>query len=77
MEVKGKQVTIIKTFDIYYSGWECDCKGYIVALEDGSKSAVLTGHGTPYFAKVSELEQLVSEYKDAIHETLSAIELLK
>ena len=77
MEVKGKKVTVIKTFDVYYSGWDCDSKGYIVVLEDGNKSAVLTDHGNPYFADVSELESLIIEYKSAANETMSAIELLK
>jgi hypothetical protein len=33
-------------FTVLHAGWECDDKGWVVEMEDGSKALVLSSHTT-------------------------------
>ena len=78
MEIKvaGKNLEVLKEFPVLYRGWDCDGTGYIV--RDGNRErVVLTSHGSPYFAKIKELEEKISEYKNALQETEVALKKIK
>lgn len=75
VRVDGKDYKAIKAFDILYSGWECDGKGWIVQTDEGNK-IVLTNHGQAYFAHEKELREHLSNYAKAISDTEAAIALL-
>ena len=67
---------IISKINILHHCWEGDGHGYVVEKE-GKKILVLTNHGNPYIATISELNLKITEYKTVIQETERAIFLLK
>ena len=67
---------IVSKFNVFHHCWESDGHGYVVK-KNGSKQLILTNHGKPYIAKVSDLNLKISEYKTIIQETERAIFLLK
>lgn len=67
---------IISKINILHHCWEGDGYGYIVEKE-GKKIIVLTNHGNPYIATISDLNLKISEYKTVIQETERAIFVLK
>lgn len=64
-------------FEMLYSGWESDGKGWVCEEPDGKRFLLLTNHGTPYVAPLSELTEKLEEYKRASEETQKAINMLK
>ena len=72
MIVKGVDCRIVSEFDVYYSGWECDSKGWLVETDKGLQ-IVMTSHGSPYFAKVDELNDHIQEYLEAINNMQNVI----
>lgn len=60
MKVKGVDVEIKFQFDVFYSGWECDSKGYVVAKSNGQAALVLSNHGRYYFASEKELAEFIA-----------------
>ena len=67
---------IVSKISVLHHCWEGDGYGYIVEKE-GKKILVLTDHGNPYIATVSDLYSKISEYKTVIQETERAIFVLK
>jgi len=67
---------VLFKFDVYYSGWEMDSKGWIMEKQDGSKYLKLTNHGEEYFGTEKELEDLIKEYESGIKNTKMAILIL-
>lgn len=73
--VDNKRHDIIKRFQMYYSGWECDEYGYVVKDGDFNR-LVLTNHGRAYFADVSILNEFIKEWSDAITDAQDAKDIL-
>lgn len=67
---------IVSKISVLHHCWEGDGYGYIIEKE-GKKILVLTDHGNPYIATVSDLYSKISEYKTVIQETERAIFVLK
>lgn len=66
--VDGKDFVAEKVIDVFWSGWECDDKAWLVN-DDGQKRIVVSDHGHKYFTDKSFLEQKIKEYQSAIEET--------
>ena len=66
---------IIFSFDIYYSGWECDSKGWVVE-QNGKRFIVLTSHGEFCKAERRHLFNFIGQYKKAINNMEKALEML-
>lgn len=73
--VAGVSHQAVKAFDVLYSGWECDGKGWIVKTDAGNK-LVLSNHGSNYFAKPKELQDHIDNYRKTISESEAALKLL-
>jgi len=74
----SKHEEIIYQFQLYYSGWECDDKAWIVKNSNtGKVYCVGTNHGCQYNMSIAELGDFISEYKKAISDTKKAIHLLQ
>lgn len=62
---EGETFHEVTTFDMYYSGWECDSEGYLVTfLKNGyidktQTAIVLSSHGSLY---VADKEEMVKYY---------------
>lgn len=54
--------------DVYWCGWECDDKAWLVN-DNGQKKIVTSSHGQKYFADKSFLEEKIKEYEQAIYKT--------
>lgn len=67
---------IVSKISVLHHCWEGDGYGYIIEKE-GKKILILTNHGNPYVATVSDLYSKISEYKTVIQETERAIFVLK
>lgn len=75
LEYNGKKYKAIYGFNVMYSGWDCDDFAWIIE-DNGIKKLIMTNHGTPYEAEMSELEGLMKTYQEAIDNTKVALELL-
>lgn len=66
--VDGKDFVAEKVIDVFWSGWECDDKAWLVN-DDGKMRIIVSDHGHKYFTDKSFLEQKIKEYQSAIEET--------
>lgn len=69
-------VKVIYTFDVMYSGWECDDTAWVVEAPDGSRGLIMTNHGSSYEATGDTLRAKIAEYQKAIQNTEEALRLL-
>ena len=80
--VDGQDVEVVAEFPVLHAGWECDSKGWIVAVpcaaesEDGTLRLVMSSHEDKYFADPMELEQKITEYGEAVSQTRRALRIL-
>ena len=68
VEVDDKQFIAEKVIDVFWSGWECDDKVWLV-VDEGQKKIVASNHGQTYFADKDFLEEKIKEYQQAISDT--------
>jgi hypothetical protein len=67
--LKEKDLILVSTFQVYYSGWECDHIWYLCRNSGGKKVVVATNHGVPYIAQRQVVKQKCEEYRKALQET--------
>jgi hypothetical protein len=69
---RGESVEILATFDVAWSGWECDWKGALVT--HGGVPELVIVNGTSMTGNIpDELEQRVREYRRMADETEAAL----
>lgn len=68
VEVDGKDFVAEKVIDVFWSGWECDDKVWLV-VDEGQKKIVASNHGQTHFADKQFLEDKIKEYQQAINDT--------
>lgn len=74
----AKHEEIIYQFRLYYSGWDCDDKAWIVKNHNtGKVRCIGTNHGARCDMSIAELGDFISDYKSAINDTKKAIHLLQ
>lgn len=73
--VEDKDFVAEDIIDIYWCGWECDDKAWLVN-DNGQKKVVASNHGQKYFADKSFLEEKIKEYEDAIAKTKAMLNQL-
>lgn len=65
IEVDGKSFKAIDVVDVYWTGWECDNRAWVV-IDDGVKKLVTSNHGYKSFTDISFLQDKIKEYEEAI-----------
>lgn len=73
--VEDKDFVAEDIIDIYWCGWECDDKAWLVN-DNGQKKVVTSNHGQKYFADKSFLEEKIKEYEEAIAKTKAMLNQL-
>lgn len=68
VSVDDKDFIAEKVIDVFWSGWECDDKVWLVN-DEGQKKIVASNHGQTYFADKQFLEAKIKEYQQAISDT--------
>lgn len=68
VSVGNKDFVAEQVIDVYWTGWECDDKAWLVN-DDSQMKIVASDHGSKYFADKEFLENKVKEYQKAIEET--------
>ena len=63
-------------FPVLWLAWEIDSKGWVAEREDGTKTLILTNHGSEYEAEPEILEDRIAEYQRVIGETQKALSML-
>jgi hypothetical protein len=74
-EIESRFGTVLLEFPICRSDWEMDGKGWIIKAPEGTQ-LILTNHGQPYVAQVSELQEIEQEYNKYLQALLEAKQLL-
>lgn len=85
-QIEEQYGKIIKKFKILHHKWEEDGYGYVVASVENVETKVfsgplirpkliLTNHGKPYVADITELSSKVVEYQQIIDETNDTIQM--
>lgn len=75
VEVDDKEFVAEKVIDVFWSGWECDDKVWLV-IDEGQKKIVASNHGETYFADKEFLEEKIKEYQKAISDTQDLLKQL-
>lgn len=65
VSVDGVEYQAVFIFDVLWEDWDCDSTGWVVKTENGNK-VVFTNHGSSYFVKISELNELIGDYQNMI-----------
>lgn len=73
--VDDKDFIAEKVIDVFWSGWECDDKVWLV-IDEGQKKIVASNHGQKYFADKEFLEEKIKEYNQAINDTQDLLKQL-
>ncbi len=74
--LKGQRCLVVDKAPVYYSGWECDDKAWVVE-KDGKHVLVTTNHGGHVEGDVEFLQSKLKEYEDAIAGTQRLLALLE
>ena len=74
--IDGVSYKKIKTFDVLWSGWECDSIAWIVEDATGKRFVIMTNHGSPQLSTVAALQERIETYQQVINDTTAAIALL-
>ena len=65
LNISGKDYQVIEKFYVYYQGWECDSKGYIVKETNSDKIQIaLTNHGSLYISSLNEIKDFQDTYNE-------------
>ena len=71
-----KELEVVHTIQLAYVGWECDSEGWLVKDKNNKHYVVLTSHGSPYFATLDELNEVLQSYVDLTRDITRAIGFL-
>jgi hypothetical protein len=75
VDVDGHQRKIAYTFDVLWSGWASDNRGWVVKTGDKLK-LVMSSHGKNQFVEAERLSGIIGDYKKAIIDTQKAIDIV-
>lgn len=73
--VDEKEFIAKKVIDVFWSGWECDDKAWLVN-DNGENKIVVTDHGASYFTDKEFLINKIKEYEAAIKATQDMLNAL-
>lgn len=76
VSVEDKDFVAEQVIDVYWTGWECDDKAWLVN-DNGQMKVVASNHGSKYFADKEFLENKIKEYEQAVEQTKKMLEALK
>lgn len=77
LNISGKEYQVIEKFHLYYQGWECDSKGYIVKETNSNEIKVaLTNHGSLYISSLNEMKNFQETYNEVKKEYEEILALL-
>jgi hypothetical protein len=75
IDVDGTQRKVIHAFDVLWSGWASDTRGWVVKIGQMLR-LVMSSHGMRAFSSPEQLHGLIQSYRRAIEATDKAIALL-
>lgn len=62
----------VSEFPVLYSGWECDHTAFVYDYK-GQLFLILSNHGAPYIADLSDLREKIEEYEEVLAASRKAL----